>query len=226
MAQENNAFQIPFSKSVRVGNFKLWRSKISLSYTPSDEEREKVRRDSNSKERAVTRKFSVDAVNVSTLDGSWKVQIPSTLSMFSTICNGYATTDDNLREHFLGMIFTNIYNCSTVPSEALHDAFFFLTEMLTFPYLLLSEKEMRERMDKTMKELGSDRKHRKEHIDKMCAYRRELYELIKKKKARLLEDYERQQAERRAQESESLKKLEEDDMAEQAVDILNEPEVE
>ena len=62
----------------------------------------------------------------------------------------------------------------------------------------------------------------KEHIAKMMDYRRQLYELIERKKTAYIEEYERQQAERREKEPEAQKQLEQDEIAEQAIDILNE----
>lgn len=192
---------IPFGKAVRVGNFKLWRGNYVLQDGKS--------------------KTPIECVNVSNLDGSWMVRIPATCTLFSTICNGYATIDEKLREDFLGMIFTNCYNVCTSGSEALHDAFSFLQEMMSFPYLLLPEKEMVKRMENGMKEFGFDKKRVKEHIGKLCEYRRQLYELIERKKDGLIEDYERQQALQReyarVSEEEDLKR---DEVAEQAADFL------
>lgn len=202
---ENNDLLIPFIKPARVGNFKVWRSRHVL--------------------KSGKEKSDVECVCVSNIDGSWLVRIPSTMNMFGTVVNGYATVDEQMRENFLGMLFTNMYNISTHSSEALHDAFFILSEMLTFPYLLLSEKEMKERIEKGMKELGVEKSRRKEHIGKMCEYRKQLYELMEQKKARVLEDYERQQALQReyARVSEA-DDLNRDEIAEQAMDILNNEE--
>lgn len=196
---EKNDFAIPFVCPVRVGNYKLWRGRYNIG---------------KGKE-----KTSLECLHVSNLDGSWMVRIPSTLSMFTTICNGYATTNTEMRDNFLGMLFTNIYNISTSSSETLHDALFFFTEMLSFPYLLLSEKEMCRRMEKGMKDAGFDKSRRKEHIGKMCDYRRQLYELIEQKRSDLIDVYERQQASRRSQESD--KDMEQEALAEQAMDILS-----
>lgn len=199
---KDNPLVIPFGKAVRVGNFKLWRGRYVMA---------------GGKDRT-----GIECVHVSSLDGSWMVRIPSTSTMFGFICSQYATVDENIRDNMLGMVFTNVYNCANLPSPALHDGFWFLQEMMTFPYLLLPEREMVSRMDKGMKELGLDRKRRNEHIGKMVEYRKELYELIERKKDALIEDYERQQAERRSKDPEAEKQLDSDAIAEQAVDILNE----
>ena len=203
VGREQSPLAIPYGKAVRVGNFKLWRGKYVLS----------------GKEKS-----SIDCLHVSSLDGTWMTRVPATSGMFTTICNGYATTDDDLRAEFLGMIFSNMYNICNRSSEALHDAFHFLLEMMQFPYLLLSEKEMIRRMKSTMQAAGIGKEQQKEHIAKMVEYRRGLYELIERKKDAFLEDYERQLAEAREKEAESLDALRHDEIAEQAVDILNETE--
>ena len=85
MQNEGNELIIPFNRAVRVGNFKVWRSRVSLGSGKD--------------------KTSIEAVSVSNLDGSWKVQIPSTSQMFGFIMQQYATVllidddsvDDNQR---------------------------------------------------------------------------------------------------------------------------------
>lgn len=195
---------IPFGKAVRVGNFKLWRGKYVIA---------------SGKE-----KTGIECVHVSSLDGAWMVRIPSTSQMFSFIMSQYATVDEKMRENILGMVLTNAYNVSTIPSEALHDAFWFLSEMMTFPYNLLPEKEMEKRMKENMKKLGVDKQKAKEHIEQMMEYRKGLYELIERKRDAYVAEYERQQAERWAKEAEAQKQLEQDEIAQQAMEILNQNE--
>ena len=219
--KDNNSTAIPFVKPARVGNFKLWRSKISVSYSPSDEQREEVRRAFCGKLRAVTQKSEIQVINISTLDGTWKVQIPSTMMMFTTLMQGFAVEDEKMREQFLGSVFGNIYNISTNSSAYLQDSLAFLTEMLTFPYMLLSEKEMVKRMKAVYKETGVDGKTADKQIAEMVGYRKNVYALIEKKKSEYIEEYERQQAERRAKEAEAQKALEQDELAEQAADAVS-----
>lgn len=205
MAKKNdNPLIIPFGKAVRVGNFKLWRGNYAIA---------------SGKE-----KTSIECVHVSSLDGAWMVRIPSTSEMFGFVMSQYATVDEELRDRFLCMVFTNMQNICLIPSEALHDAMFFLTEMMTFPYLLLSEKEMEKRMKENMKTLGVAKDVAKEHVTKMIDYRRQLYELIERKRDSFIAEYERQQAERWAKEEEAQKQLEQDEIAQQAMEILNKEE--
>lgn len=202
LLNKDNPLIIPYGKGTRIGNFKLWRTNYAIG---------------SGKE-----KTTIECVCVSSLDGTWMTRIPSTSQMFSTICNSFATTDETLRDNFLGMLFTNCYNVSNIPSEALHDAFYFLQEMMTFPYMLLPEKEMEKRMKENMKKLGVDKAKAKEHIKNMMEYRHGLYELIERKKKVYIDDYERQQSERWAKEDEAQKQLDQDEIAEQAIATLNE----
>lgn len=204
LLNKENPLIIPFGKAVRVGNFKLWRGNYVMA---------------SGKERT-----SIECVHVSSLDGSWMVRIPSTSTMFGFICSQYATVDENIRENILGMIFTNMANVCSMSSPALHDGFWLLSEMMTFPYMLLPEKEMEKRMKENMSKLGIEKNKAKEHIGKMIDYRRQLYELIERKKAAFLEEYERQQAERWASEENAQESLHQDELAEQAMDILSENE--
>ena len=199
---EDNPLVIPFGKAVRVGNYKLWRGNYAIGRAKD--------------------KMSVECIYISTVDGSWMTRIPATSAMYSTLTNGYATVDENLRGQFLGMILTNIYNVSTIPSVALHDAFYFLTEMMTYPYLLLSEDEMKRRMKDGLSASGMDEIKADEHISQMVDYRRKLYELIERKRNDFIEEYERQQAESRKKDPDALDDMDADALAEQAMDIINE----
>lgn len=199
---KDNPLEIPYNKAVRVGNFKVWRSKYVVA---------------SGKE-----KTSVDCLHVSNLDGSWMTRIPSTEAMFGYICRQYAVFDENIREQMLSVVFGNMIKVCLIPSAALHDAFSFLVEMMAFPYNLLSEKEMEKRMKGNMKLLGVDKQKAKEHISKMIELRRQLYELIEKKKTAYIDEYERQQHERWEKEEEAQKQLEQDEIAEQAMGVLTE----
>jgi len=199
MKKSDNPLLIPFGKAVRVGAFKLWRSTYMLK---------------SGKEGS-----RIECLNVSTPDGAWMVRIPATSMMYSTLVSGYATVDEELRDNFIGMIVTNIFNLSTVPSIALHDMFSFLMEMMSYPYLFLPEKEMEKRMKAQLREAGMEKGKAKEHIAQMMEYRHRLYELLERKKDSFIEDYERQMVERMSGEEEAMKHLEQDAVAEQASEI-------
>ena len=209
---------IPYAKATRVGNYKLWRSKMSVSVTPTDDQRNEIRRKSNGKERAVTRKFDIDVINVSNLDGSFKVQIPATSEMFGLICQQY--NEGKSGEEFLGMVFANFLNVCTNANPVLHDGMFFLTQVITYPYLLLPEKEMVSRMRAVYKQNDIEKKEADKQIDEMTEYRKKLYALIDEKIGRLIEDYEQSQADRRAQEEAALQELEREEVADEAAEAL------
>lgn len=214
---------IPFVKPVRVGNYKVWRSRFKVSLKPSEEQRRKIREESGGRMKAVGESYDVEQINVSNLDGSWSVRIPETSMMFATVQDAFIAGGET-REQFLGMLFTNFQNITLTPSPALQDALFFLTEMMTYPYLLLSEDEMVKRMSDGLAKDGMDEEKAKAHISEMVEYRKRLYELVEEKKARYIEDYERQLAERRAKAPDEEKQMDDDEMADKAFDILTKEE--
>ena len=197
---------------------------MTISQKPSFKDEEEMKQYVLEHGKVKAERFDLECVNVSNLDCTWKVQIPSTSSVYLMICDAYNTTDDEIREKFLGMIFANYYNLCTTNSEALHDAFFFLHEMMTFPYLLLSEKEMKSRMKSNLKFFGMDKSKIGDYISKVLDYRKQLYELIEQKKERLIADYERQMAEHMRADSEEEEQAENDVMAETAMQVLDEKE--
>lgn len=62
--------EIPFGKPARIGNFKMWRTKVK-----------------------VDKKQTVEAIVVSDVEGLWKVQIPETYLMFRALTDLYSTED-------------------------------------------------------------------------------------------------------------------------------------
>lgn len=187
---------IPFGHAVRVGSYKLWRGKY------------------------VVGGGEMSCLHVSDADGSWMVRIPDTSSMYGTIVEGYSSVA--VREKFLGMLFTNMHNVCTMNSEALHDAFFFLQEMFRFPYLLLSEREMRKRLTSRLRSSGMDSRRVREHVGRLVSWRRELYELLEKKKSRFLSDYERHLSSVASCSDDDDDEVRRSALAEEAMEILSE----
>ena len=93
---------IPFTKPVRIGNFKLWRSRFRMSITPTEADRERVFKESGGKKKAVSRSFDIEQLNVSELDGGWQIKIPATYEMFGMISQMYADGDDARIASILG----------------------------------------------------------------------------------------------------------------------------
>lgn len=220
MAEKKNP--IPFGKAMRIGNYKIWRSKTSVSYTPSDEERAKVRANTGGKMKVVTSKFDIDVINVSNLDGSWSTKIPSTMGMYSTIMLAFEQKEKD-RDTFLTMLFGNFYMCCTMNNVFVHDAFSFLMEIMQFPYILLPEKEMVKRMKEGYKKTGgTDKDAMNNHIAKMCDYRTQLFAMIEKKKSEFIEAYEDELEMSRRREESAQEDLKHEELAEQAQSILDE----
>lgn len=190
--------KIPFVRPVRVGNYKLWRTNLTLG---KDKE-----------------KTGIEQLCVSNLDGTWSVRLPSTSMMYATVTQAYLAGD---ADEFLGMVFANMQNVCLINNEYLHDGFSILREMMVFPYLFLSEKEMVKRMRQGYADAGFDKKSASRHIDKMCEYRKRLYDLIHVKVTELVGDFELQSEKRRAAEDEAQEAMERDAVAEQMLDEIS-----
>lgn len=110
--------EIPFVKPVRVGNYKLWRSKCRMTVTPTDEDKEKVFKESGGKKKAVSKTYDIEQVNVSTLDGTWQVKVPATWDMFGMIGELYSSGEDGR----LAVLFSNMMYASVVANGYFHEA--------------------------------------------------------------------------------------------------------
>ena len=90
---EKELAKIPFGKPARIGNFKIWRSKMELTFTPDITEKEM-----DGKGRTVVRKQkeTIECINISNLDGTWMTRIAETFEMFVmlTQCYGWYMSDD------------------------------------------------------------------------------------------------------------------------------------
>ncbi len=218
MAEEK---KIPYQKAVRVGNYKLWRSKTAITINPTEEERSKVRVESHGRKKLVSKRFDIDVINVSNLDGSWKVQLPATMMIYTIICDAFNQPEE-VRDNFLRLLFGNYLTLTTSSSLFLHDAMCFISELLAFPYMLLSEKDMSARMLDFYKEKGIDKKEAKDQIEKFVIKRRELYKMIDKKVTNIIDDYEIHLNEEitKEKEKEAQKQLEDDELAEQSAEVI------
>ena len=223
MATENKN-PIPFGKAMRVGNYKIWRSRTSVSYMPTEQQREKIRIESGGKKKAVPAKFEIDVLNVSNLDGTWSVKIPSTINMYANILLAF-DEEESRRDEFLTMLFGNMLSVCTVSNPYVHDAFNFIMSIMQNPYMLLSEKEMVKKFREGFKKAGEkDKKKIDAYIEQMCKMRTQLYEMVEKKKADFIADYEAELEMAKRREEKAQEDLRHDELAEQANDILNEKE--
>ena len=198
---DDNPLLIPFGRAVRVGNFKLWRGRLAVGSGKD--------------------KTGIETVNVSNLDGTWKVQIPSTSTLFGVIVSNFATVDEKLREQFLaGEVFSNLEAINTCGSVVLHHSFRMLFNALSYPMLFMSEKELTSWVKKNFE--AGDKKQMKQHLENLLKERKEFYELIEKERKNYLEVWEEQRSKIKSGEEEAQKQLVQDEIAEQAMEILTE----
>lgn len=124
----NNA--IPFVKPVRVGNFKLWRSRVRSSGI--DEE----------------------CVNISELDGQWHVRVPARYEMFSVLsalCGDYLGGDEQRKSRAAGVlscILGNMMYASSVGNGFFHRALEILAVCYANPSMLRKDDAMYESLSR------------------------------------------------------------------------------
>lgn len=112
---------IPFVKPVRVGNFKLWRSRIGG-------------------------RDGIEAINVSTLDGGWLVRIPQTYELFAMLSTAYGWSvgedaDARVRgEDFLRVSLSNMLYVSCICNGFYHHAVEMVTTAYANPDILRDRK--------------------------------------------------------------------------------------
>lgn len=118
MEKEEKKREIPFVKPVRIDNYKLWRSRCKMTVTPSEEDKEKVFKDSGGKKKAVSKTYDIEQINISTLDGTWQVKIPATWDMFGMIRDLFAEGDYAR----LSTILANMMYSSVIANGYFHEA--------------------------------------------------------------------------------------------------------
>ena len=133
--------KIPFVKPVRIGNFKLWRSKFQMQVYPDLDEESRKRM---VQEKGKVRKESVniECVNVSNLDGTWKVQIPSTFEMFAVLDSLYSDYSGGIGEKMerarsvFPCLLGNMMYASTIGNGYYHRAVEMVTTCYAYPNML------------------------------------------------------------------------------------------
>ena len=154
--QENS--QIPFVKPGRVGNFKIWRSKDQLSVRP-DLTQEEAKRMVAEKGKIRNEKVDVECINVSNLDGTWKVQIPSTFEMFSVLnalyadCNGKDEALQQRAKNVLLTIIGNMMYSSAIGNGYYHRALEMIATCYANPTLLEKKGDSHKDLVKDAKNL-------------------------------------------------------------------------
>lgn len=169
--KEDKKRPIPFNKAVRVGNFKLWRSRSN----------------------------DVEVVNASSLDGAWMVRIPSTIEMYGWLCMSYSDymSDDvdakAQGEAVLTTVLSNILYASSIGNGYYQRALEMCATVYAHPSLV----------DKKSKEHKGFMKDVKAIVDMFLEWRKGYDERVK-----TLEPTE--------------KDMHQDEIADEALEILNE----
>ena len=65
-----NPMDIPFNKAERVSNFKIWRTKSTITRVPTPEEREEIKKKSNGTRKAKSVSYPIECIHISNLLGS------------------------------------------------------------------------------------------------------------------------------------------------------------
>lgn len=129
MAQSEVKNSIPFVKPVRVGNFKLWRSKTVIGKGKD--------------------KLDIEAINVSNLDGTWSVRIPATFEMFGMIVAAYqwynSDNDEEKKrgEDYLFTVFSNMMYVSSVCNGFYHRGVQMVSTVYAYPDVLRDKKKFK-----------------------------------------------------------------------------------
>lgn len=197
LLNKENPLIIPFGKAVRVGNFKLWRGNYVIA---------------DGKEKA-----TIECVHVSNLDGSWMVRIPSTTMLFGNICNYFTMGDFSYLEDFL---LPNFQMLMTDDNRILHEVYRMLYIASKNPLLFMTDKEHEEWIKRKFPDL--DKKKRKEHIAEWSKDREGLRANCDRIRKAYFDAWDEQFDKRLQMEEESLKQLHQDEIAEEAIDILQE----
>ena len=109
---------IPFVRPARVGNYKIWRSKV-IAGKGKD-------------------KLAIEQVCISDLEGVWQVKIPATSDMFAAISEMYA---DEKMVSALSTIVTNMLGVTSVTNGYFHRAVQMITAVYFNPDLLRDKKQ-------------------------------------------------------------------------------------
>lgn len=140
--------QIPFVKPARVGNFRVWRSKIELGVTPDITE--KTEKDAESmRHKPKRQKVTIEAINISNLDGSWMIRIPETYEMFAmltAVYDGLHSDNADIKERsrdYLSTVFTNMMYASSISNGYYHQGLFMVAAAYTDPDLLRDKKKFK-----------------------------------------------------------------------------------
>ncbi len=135
---------IPFNKADRVGNFKIWRSKSIVTYVPTQEEREKIKKESGGTRKAINKKYPIESVNISDMFGGWRISIPQTMEMFGYLTRLYSdwkndlATDEERNNAFQGLrtLLSNMLYVTSVGNGYFHHGVEIVSAIYARPTIL------------------------------------------------------------------------------------------
>lgn len=128
----DNGRKIPFIRPARVGNYKVWRTKVTA--------------------RKGKDKFDIEQICVSDLEGAWVTKVPQTSECFAMLTELYA---DERNEGALSSIFTNMLAMSSIYNGYFHRAVQMCLSVYFNPDLLRKKKERKD-LIKEVKRLADD----------------------------------------------------------------------
>lgn len=118
--------EIPFGRPARIGNFRIWRSRLKV-------------KGGKEKEKGKAASYDIEQINISTLDGTWQVKIPATFEMFAMITELFAEHDGSAgdrRTAQLSTVFGNMMYASVIANGYFQQALNFCTLVYSNPSLL------------------------------------------------------------------------------------------
>lgn len=166
---EKELAKIPFSKPARIGNFKIWRSRISLEFMPTRDmlsEEDQIRLDKG-QIKLSKQKEDIEAINISNLEGTWMIRIPETYEMFIMLMQSYGWyMSDNEEakkrgEDYLTTVFSNMLWVSNITNGYYHEGVFMVGGAYADPTLLSDKKKFKsfkDTADRVIKDYLSWRK--------------------------------------------------------------------
>lgn len=146
--------KIPYGRPVRVGNFRLWRGRYTVTVAPDGEQRKK--KADGRRGRARGRRVEIDRICVSSLDGSWSVSIPAGFEQYGMLCVAYAWyaagSEDERRRggDYLSAALSNMYYVSCICNGFFHRGVQLVAAAYSDPGVL-RDGERRERLAEDLK---------------------------------------------------------------------------
>lgn len=95
--------KIPYNRYVRIGDFKIWKSRIQLSVNDVSTPEERTEAGRKGKKIRLTQKF-IEVIVVSDMQGLWSVKIPQTYLAYPMIEQCYADGNEDFLHTFLANI--------------------------------------------------------------------------------------------------------------------------